>query len=59
MAWSAGGEREAEAFEEGIVEADRGEVEIGVGAEEILSFSELRVEKRGGGVSERRRLCAA
>jgi hypothetical protein len=49
----AGGEREAEAFEEGIGEADGGEVEVGVGAEEILGFG-VRGEERGGGVSERR-----
>ncbi len=32
----AGGEGEAEAFDEGIGEADGGEIEVGVGAEEIL-----------------------
>ena len=31
----AGGERKAETFNEGIGEADRGEVEVGVGAEKI------------------------
>ena len=49
-----GGEGEAQEFDEGILEADRGEVEIGVEAEEV-DHSELGVEKGGGCVGERRR----
>jgi hypothetical protein len=45
----ASGERETEKFEEGILEADGGEIEVGVGAQEILGV-DVRGEERGGDV---------
>ena len=48
----AGGEGEAEAFEEGIGEKDCGEVEVGIGAEEILGLG-VEDEEGGAGIGER------
>jgi hypothetical protein len=48
----AGGEAEADAFDEGIGEGDGGEIEVGVGAEKILGFG-VGGEERGGCVGER------
>jgi hypothetical protein len=47
----AGGEGKTQKFDEGILEADGGEVEIGVGAEEILSV-DVRGEERGEGIGQ-------
>jgi hypothetical protein len=47
----ASGERETEKFEEGILEADGGEIEVGVGAQEILGV-DVRGEERGGDVGQ-------
>src|SRR5579871_279489 len=49
---NAGGESEADAFEEWIGKADRGEVEVGVGAKKSLSFG-VGGEEGGGCVGER------
>jgi hypothetical protein len=48
----AGGEAEADSFNERIDEGDGGEVEVGVGAEEMLRFG-VRGEEGGGSVGER------
>jgi hypothetical protein len=47
-----GGEREAEETDKRIGEADCGEVEVGIGAEEILRGG-VRGKESGGGVGER------
>jgi hypothetical protein len=49
----AGGQRETEAFDERVGEADRGEVEVGVGAEESLGGG-VGGEECSGGIGERR-----